>query len=181
MRTYDAPVILLALALAGCRGESPAVTAPDSRSFARSADAAVVAAPRPLEGRCEVTFTVLPSTPPVVRQADTGTCQLSHLGASTTVGAQTINFATLTQTSERTFTAANGDVLRTTGVGTSKPGAEPGTIDFDATLTVVGGTGRFANATGQVHDWGTANVVTRAVSFTLDGWVAYDASGRSDR
>jgi len=181
MRTKAASAILLVLTLPGCRVDSPPLTAPDSPRFASRPDAAVVAAARPVHGQCAVTFTVVPSAPPVVRQIDTGTCLLSHLGASTTTGAQTINFATLTQNTERTFTAANGDVLRATAVGTSKPGAEPGTIDFDAMLTVIGGTGRFANATGQVHDWGTANVVTREVSFALDGWLAYDASDRSNR
>jgi hypothetical protein len=148
---------------------------------ARSINLSRVASPRPIIGECSVIFTVLPSSPPLVRQEDAGACQLSHLGASTTTGAQTINFATLTQTAERTFTAANGDIVRATSVGSSKPGAEPGTIDFDATLTIVGGTGRFANATGQVHDWGTANLVTHAVSFRLDGWLSYDAADRSDR
>ena len=181
MRTFAVPLVLLAIALAGCGRDSATLTSPDLARLSHRIDARRADTPRPIAGECDVTFTVLPSSPPIVRQADTGTCQLTHLGASTTVGAQTINFATLTQTGERTFTAANGDMLRATSVGTSKPGAEPGTVDFDATLTIVGGTGRFANATGEVHDWGTANTLTHAVAFRLDGWLAFDASDRSDR
>jgi hypothetical protein len=128
--------------------------------------------------QCEATFTVLPSTPPVVGQIHAGTCVLSHLGNSITTGSQTINFATLTQSAQRTFIAANGDELHATSRGTSKPGNGPGLIDVDATLTVVGGTGCFANATGQIHDWGTANTVTHVV-FMLDGWITYDASAKA--
>ena len=179
MRKFIAPAILLVFVLADCARDSASLTSPDARVQADAVPSSQLSVQRPVAGQCEVTFTVLPSTPPVVRQADTGTCQVSQLGATTTVGSQTINFATLTQTATRTFTAANGDELRATSTGTSRPGAGPGEIDFDAMLTIVGGTGRFANATGEVHDWGTANVVTHAVSFTLDGWIAYDASDRS--
>ena len=180
MRTFAVPLVLLAIAQAGCGRDSATLTSPDLARLSRDIDASRAAAPRPIAGECDVTFTVLPSSPPIVRQTDAGTCQLAHLGASTTVGAQTINFATGTQTAERSFTAANGDVLRATSAGTSKPGTVPGTIDFDAMLTIVGGTGRFASATGQVHDWGTANLITHAVTISLDGWLAYDASDRSD-
>lgn len=181
MRTSTASVVMFVLAVIGCGGDSPMVTSPNSARVLRGASASAAAVPRPIQGQCEVTFTILPSAPPLVRQVDAGTCQLSHLGAASTTGSQTINFATQTQVAERSFTAANGDVLRATSAGTSKPGAQPGTIDFDAMLTIVSGTGRFANATGQVHDWGTANLVTHAVTINLDGWLAYDASDRSDR
>lgn len=180
MRTSAASAVMFALAVIGCGGDSPTVTFPDSPALSRGGGVAVTV-PRPIQGHCQVTFTVVPSAPPLVSQVDGGMCRLSHLGASSTAGSQTINFATLTQVAERSFTAANGDVLRATSAGTSKPGAQPGTIDFDAMLTIVGGTGRFANATGQVHDWGTANLVTHAVTINLDGWLAYDASDRSDR
>lgn len=179
MRKFIAPAMLLTVVLAACARDSASLTSPDARVQGDAVLASQLSVQRPIAGHCEVTFTVLPSTPPLVRQADSGTCQVSQLGATTTVGAQTINFATLTQTATRTFTAANGDELRATSTGTSRPGAGPGEIDFDAMLTIVGGTGRFTNATGQVHDWGTANVVTHAVSFSLDGWIAYDASDGS--
>jgi hypothetical protein len=93
-----------------------------------------------------------------------------------TVGA--LNFAAGTQSGERTFTAANSDVLRAVHVGTSTP-VGPGLISFRATMTFVGGTGRFANATGHATGWGVANLVTRTSVATFDGWVTYDASDRS--
>jgi hypothetical protein len=161
MRAPRTTTLLLTLALAGCDAAAPdAVIAP--------------AAPRLLTARCEVTFIAPPPPlPAVVRQTDTGTCQMRDIGPVNIAGVQNIDFAAGTQYGERTFTAANGDVLRATHVGTSAPSG-PGLIGFDATLTFVGGTGRFANATGQAHGVGTANVATRTTTFALDGWVTYN-------
>jgi hypothetical protein len=75
---------------------------------------------------------------------------------------------------EITFTTANGDVLRATSVGTNTPNG-PG-VAFRATMTFIGGTGRFANATGEAHVDGAASFVTNSASFRLNGWIAYDAS-----
>ena len=75
-----------------------------------------------------------------------------------------------------TFTAANGDLLRATNVGTSTP-SRPG-VAFQGTTTFIGGTGRFANASGQARAAGTANFLTNTAEFTLDGWIAYEAQAR---
>ena len=91
-----------------------------------------------------------------------------------------LDLAAGTQRGERTLTAANGDVLRMVSVGTSTPRG-PGLVGFVATHTFVGGTGRFANATGQARGEGIANLVTRTTVATLDGWIAYDASDRRPR
>jgi hypothetical protein len=95
--------------------------------------------PVPLTGHCETTFAPHPTQPgpPVVRQIDQGTCQISHLGEAFFYSDKEINFATGTQvTTEASFTAANGDVLYATGSGTSAPSA-PGRIGFSATLTLL--------------------------------------------
>ena len=162
--------------LAACAADAP--TANDARgaAFARATGGA--AAQRPLTGHCESTFNPPPFPLPAVhRQIDVGTCQLSHLGRVSLRGVQDINFAAGTQSGERTFTAANGDELHAVHSGTSGPG-EPGQVRFSATLTFVGGTGRFAKATGEVRATGTANLVTHSASATFDGWIAYDASDR---
>jgi hypothetical protein len=89
-----------------------------------------------------------------------------------------INFALGTQTSVAyDFTAANGDVLRSSVSGTNTPSG-PGTARISATMKFTGGTGRFANATGEAHAEGVANFVTRSSSVTYDGWISYDASDR---
>jgi hypothetical protein len=164
MRTHTATTLitpLLTLLLAGCSGAATGPSAP--------------AVPRLLIAHCTVTFDAPPSPlPAIIHQADTGTCEMRDIGPMNFAGVQDIDFAAGTQKGERTFTAASGDVLRATHVGTSAPSG-PGLVGFDATLTFVGGTGRFAHATGQAHGVGTANLATRTTVFTVDGWVSYSA------
>ena len=175
MRAPTPPTVLLALALVGCVDRGPTLPTSERATLARGGGRAAV---RPISGRCELTITPLPSSPPVIRQTDTGTCQLSHLGRTGFAGVLELNLVTGTQRGERTFTAANGDELRAVNVGTSTP-AGPGLVRFSAVLTFVGGTGRFANATGEMRGEGTANLVTRTTSVTFDGTIAYAASDRS--
>lgn len=159
-----APALLLVAVLAGCTG---ATLQPDT--------------PRPLTGRCETTFNPPPLPPPPVhRQTDTGSCELAPLGRVEFHSVKDINFATGTQTTtEATFTAPNGDVLRAVGSGTSAP-SQPGRIAFSANLTFTGGTGRFGRATGQASVKGEAVLATRTASFEIvDGSITYDASDRS--
>ena len=181
MRALVPSAVSLLLTLAGCAGGAPSATTLDaSASLSRSAAAQTPAA-LPIKGHCELTFNPPPlPLPPVHRQIDTGTCWFSHLGRTALYGVQDINFAAGTQSGERTFTAANGDMLRAVHAGTSAPSG-PGLVSFVTTLTFVGGTGRFANATGQMTGEGTANLITRTTSVTNEGWIAYDASDRSGR
>lgn len=179
MRTLIALPVLLSLSLTACEESQP--TAVAEASAARAASGALSGQPRPIAGSCVLTFTPPPMPlPPQFRQVDVGTCQLSHLGRTAFEGVQVIDFAAGTQRGERTLTAANGDVLRTVHVGTSRPSG-PGLVSFVASMTIVGGTGRFENATGQIRGVGTANLATRTTEVELDGWIAYDASDRSGR
>lgn len=183
MRARNVPAALLTLALpalAGCgRPDSPTIAAPGTPAPDRAAGGAPSA--RPLTGRCE---TVLEPTrfirPGVIGQVDTGVCQLAHLGRAEFYSAKVIDLATGTQTTEATFTAANGDVLRAAGAGTNSP-AGPGRARFTATLTFTGGTGRFARASGEARVTGEADLVARTSTLTLEGAVAYAASDRSAR
>ena len=176
MRASTASLLLLAFTLAGCGSSGSTMPSAATASFARTGGQ--VSAPRPIVGRCELTVAPLPSAPPLIRQTDTGTCQLSHLGRTKYVGVLELDLAARTQRGERTLTAANGDELRFVTVGTSAPSG-PGLVSFTATFTIVGGTGRFANATGQGRAEGTANLITSKTSVVLDGWVEYDGSNRS--
>ncbi len=135
--------------------------------------AATAAAPeRPISGTCELTFVPTPLAPPLVQQIDVGTCRISHLGRTEFVGIQVINPVTGTQSGERTLTAANGDQLRGTHVGTSTM-SSPGVVSFVATMTFVGGTGRFAHATGTATLRGTANLAERKAKVSLNGRISY--------
>ena len=183
MRTFTIAAVLVTLALTGCAPDGLTPTAPGGEPVLARAGAGESHAlrPRPLTGNCE---TVLAPTellrPGVIRQVDTGSCQLSHLGRTAFYSDKVIQLFTGTQTTQATFTAANGDVLRAVGSGTNAPSG-PGRARFTATLTFVGGTGRFAGATGEARVEGESTLATRTASLTLEGWVAYDASDRSRR
>jgi hypothetical protein len=174
-----ASALLLAIALVGCdAGSSPAsLTDSSELAFANPAPLA-----RPLTGRCETTFMLHPTQPPppVVRQIDEGTCRLAHLGRATFYSDKEINFATGIQvTTEASFTAATGDILYAVGSGTSAVN-KPGEVDFWATLTFVGGTGRFTNASGHANVQGTAFLATHSAKLEIvEGSIYYDASNRS--
>ena len=120
-----------------------------------------------------MTFTAPPlPLPPILHQVDVGTCRLTHLGLTDFYGEQDINFAAGSQSGWRRLTAANGDELHVTHVGTSAP-AGPGLVSFVAQMTIVGGTGRFAGATGTARGVGLANLATRTSSVRLDGTISY--------
>lgn len=164
--------LVLAL-LTGC-GNPPTSLAPDDAVLHRTA-AQQPDIPLPITGRCETTFNPPPFPPPPVHtQTDTGTCTLAHLGRSAFHSVKEIDFVAATQTTtQASFTAANGDVLRAVGSGTSSPTA-PGQIGFSATLTFTGGTGRFAHARGEVNVAGIAALATTtAVLEITGGWIVY--------
>jgi hypothetical protein len=173
---------VLAILLAGCGGDAtPPTTLFQPGVSAARGSLAVSHASRSLRisGHCVLTFGAPPSPPPpVFEQEDVGSCVFSHLGNTTIVGVQEINFIAGTQSGERTFTAANGDILRAVHVGTSAA-IGPGLRAFHATLTLVGGTGHFENATGTLAGTGVANLVTRTSTVSFEGEIRYDASDRS--
>ena len=182
MRFISSPALVLTLIVAGCGSErvEPAdITR--SRSESKASTQSIVDRSVPISGTCNLTFNAPPfPVPPVITQTDVGECQFSHLGHVTVIGVQSLNLGAGTQSGQRTFTAANGDRLEMTHVGTSAP-AGPGLVRFQSTATIVGGTGRFANATGQVQNHGLANLVTRTTVASTEGRIIYDASDRAER
>ncbi len=181
MRKRSGTIVLLILAIAGCSGDDITGLTPVARAVSRTSTTSRAAAANHVRGSCETT----PVAPPVVvfpilQQEDIGTCQLSHLGRTVLHAFRVVNLVNGTQVAQITYTAANGDVLRTTAVGTSSPPG-PTSFLFTGTTTIVGGTGRFANATGALQAEGEVNLITANASIAYDGWIAYDASDRSNR
>ena len=70
-----------------------------------------------------------------------------------------------------TYTAANGDELHSTNAGFATPTATG--LDLSGIETAVGGTGRFAGASGQATFSGTASLATNTGAFSFEGTVAY--------
>ena len=123
---------------------------------------------RPWTGRCEVAATATGPT-----QLITGSCQLAHLGRVTVVTEETFTSAT-GAVNTSTYTAANGDLLYTTGTVDATFG--PDGVTLRGTWTAVGGTGRFAAASGTATYVGAARFTgpTTAVgAYTLEGRLAY--------
>ena len=169
MRSSISSIILVGAVLAACADPAPTSSDVSSRSVALQRAGTA----RPITGTCVVTFGAPPfPLPPILHQVDTGTCQLSHLGLTDFYGEQDINFAAGTQSGWRTLTAANGDELHSTHVGTSQP-AGPGLVSFVAQMTIVGGTGRFAGASGSMRGVGLANLITRTSTVSLEGTISY--------
>jgi hypothetical protein len=155
-------------AVAGC-ADAPTATSRAPELLASRA--AATAVQRPFQGRCDVEATFTGPTTVVWR----GTCQLAHLGRTTVVSHETISFETFSTATTSTYTAANGDLLYTTGTAAVTPGPE-GSFAAAGPTIVVGGTGRFAHASGEAAfaDAGHPTGPTTAVaSYTLDGWLAY--------
>jgi hypothetical protein len=115
-----------------------------------------------------------------------GTGHLSHLGEVTLVfeHCSQIDFTTGNTTygdGTFAFVAANGDELwGTYGSGTGAP-VSATEIGWQDTFVLIGGTGRFAGASGGGVDRGKTHSVTGYTTFETVGHITYDASLRRNR
>ena len=147
-------VILLALPIVACSGRGP--TAPDAvstdHSVAASSVASVTAKDQgqvPFNARLSGTSVLTFLSPTEVLENFSGIGTATHLGSFTAEQQHTINLLT-TEVLEGTFTftAANGDTVLGTYNGLGTP-LTPGLIQFEGSFTIIGGTGRFSEATGE--------------------------------
>ncbi len=168
IRSLAAPATFIAFTLAGCSGDR--VTGSPSHSLQPHGLSASTTIERPWKGDCNVDAVFTSPTTLLI----TGTCQLAHLGRTSVVAYQTIvPGPTIAYTNTAIYTAANGDQLRTTNVGTASP--SPTGLSLSGTETAVGGTGRFEGASGTA-------TLTGAVRFTgpVTTTGSYSLSGRLD-
>ena len=173
MHTRITSGITLSFVLVACSSDAPTAASSVSVASVERAGLQRADVERPFKGSCSVTFNPPPLPPPPIHhQTDVGTCQLTHLGQTEFYGEQDINFATGTQSGWRRLTAANGDELYVTHTGVSAMTA-PGRVSFTAQMTIVGGTGRFAGATGSAQGIGTANLATNSTFVAIEGWIRY--------
>ena len=142
LRIAAASTMLLSVAVAACAdsdisGVSPQ-PAPDINPVASAS------IERPWIGECNV---VAAFTGPTTLHI-TGTCRLAHLGSVIVVAEQIIDPGPsgIGYTNVATYTAANGDELRTTNIGVATPTADG--LSLSGTETAIGGTGRFQDASG---------------------------------
>ncbi len=116
-------------------------------------------------------------TTPFLAGTTTGSGQASHLGA--VIGTAT---DCVTPTSPVTYsftngnlvvTAANGDQLRVQYAGTLAPTATQPIFAITGTYRIVGGTGRFASASGTGAIGGVENLATGQGQLSLNGTISY--------
>lgn len=162
MRAPTAPAVLLALtvAVAGCSPDGVGnPLAPSAPSLSVGGRAETATKSKRIHGVLEAfeAGTPQPGTPIVVRHLE-GQGTASHLGRFTVIADFTLNLATASGGGTATFTAANGDVLTATVTGRAVLAAGIATVT--EVVTITGGTGRFAGATG------TLAVVRRVVQAT---------------
>lgn len=150
-----------------CAGNSESPTGPLSPSSLRASSSASGPVTRPAGGRCATSISFVPARAGYAASLYiTGHCQLKHLGRTSIVILQDFAFDGSIVNST-THTAANGDVLNSTWY------SAPGESTFDGTNAVfagietyVGGTGRFAHASGASRVDGTAYLNAANGTFT---------------
>ncbi len=130
------------------RHSSAAVLALAALAVLGLAGPAAAAEQVPFVGRLEATVTRTPLAPPFVAVLVQGGGTATQPGRFTFAFPHTVNTATRTATGSYQFVAANGDRLVATGSGQAMPTATPGVLAVVETMTITGGTGRFAGATG---------------------------------
>jgi len=119
------------------------------------------------------------TTKPVIAQASgqivsqefcsaTEVCQVAVVtGSATQLGAfvgvlnEKVDITTGNYTGTATFTTTNGDTISTEYTGFVTPPNQQGRVFFVEDHTVTSGTGRFANATGNLNVIGTADALGR--------------------
>jgi hypothetical protein len=192
-------LVVLPISLTSCSDQLP--VAPTNNDAAqlqsRLVRSASSLAARPIKGDCSTAFTFIDpgaagqcavfQPVPSAFIAISGQCAVSHLGRTELNAVQQLVFLldasgqpvviqgqpVVTQLRNcSTLTAANGDALVHTTIGEVAP-AGPAQVEFSGPMAFVGGTGRFARASGQATFSGTASLATNTGGFSFEGTVSY--------
>ena len=107
--------------------------------------------------------------PPNLLLQGTGEGNATHLGRFTAVITDVVNPATASSTGTFDVTAANGDQLFATTAGGEDQFTPPNISHVTLVATIVGGTGRFASATGTFTVERTATIDFAAGTSTATG------------
>jgi hypothetical protein len=106
--------------------------------------------------------------PSVIQTTDTGNGRATHLGRYTLAAGEHIDLASGAITGGfYTLTAANGDTI----TGTYSGEALPGLTGYLVSGPIIGGTGRFAGATGFLVWRGTVDPTALTFSDVVTGWI----------
>jgi hypothetical protein len=106
----------------------------------------------------------------VISGVGTGKMEIVHENLSLVEGGA-INLAPSIPLGTAKFTAANGDMLQGTFQWLAAPAFKPNVLSIVGTITVTGGTGQFAGASGHGISVGQGNIPNSFVSFTFEGFL----------
>lgn len=133
----------------------------------------------PFKGTLEGTYTRT-GTFPFFHLEPTGTGEASHLGHFTFSIPHDVNLLAMPAGGMGTFefTAANGDTVVGTFDTSAIPTDEPGVIDATEEMTITGGTGRFANASGSFTCERRVDTVNLTTTGAFSGTISSTGSGK---
>jgi hypothetical protein len=151
---------------------SDGITGANSPASLSSPVASSLSVERPWRGECDVAAQFISELTLQI----SGSCQLAHIGRATVIAFQTIvpGPSGIAYTNTAVYTSADGDELRTTNIGLAIPNADG--LSLSGIETAVGGTGRFAGASGTAVLAGAVRFTgpsTTIGSYTLEGRLTY--------
>ena len=110
-------------------------------------------------------------SPTSILVTSTGTGHSTLLGLFSFTLLSTVDLTQFTETGLAQFTAANGDSVFATVVGSAGPTDDPDVISISETYTITGGTGRFEGAQGTFTAARLGNGVTFTTVGTFNGTI----------
>jgi hypothetical protein len=108
---------------------------------------------------------------PTITVDGTGSGNATQLGLYTMSYHAQLNIPTLSSSASATLIAADGSSLFGEGTGQGTPTGAPGIVSIVETYTITGGTGRFADATGNFTVERVLNRATLVSSGTISGTI----------
>jgi hypothetical protein len=132
----------------------------------------------PISGTLQATESIAGGAPGFFVATGSGGGIATHLGRFTITWTFTVDMALGTGTGPLTFTAANGDQVHATAVGSSEPTSTPGVFRISETFTITGGTGRFLNAQGSIRTDRLTDLNTGLTSGSFYGTITATGSAK---
>ena len=123
-----------------------------------------------LKGSLQATETQQ-GAPPRIHISLSGSGNATQLGLFTYSMQAELTVPALSATNVATFVAADGSSLSAEGTGQGTPTGTPGVISIVETLTIIGGTGRFEGASGNMTIRRLVNRATFESSGSIDGLI----------